>query len=72
VYAATRRVVRARAGSPPGPGHVCVCVCGSSNVGHFRLSHRAASVGVQCNVAAVQLCVARLTACDVALYAAVA
>jgi len=29
VYAAiaTRRIVRARAGGPPVPGHVCVCVC---------------------------------------------
>jgi len=27
---------------------MCVCVCGSSNVGHYRLSRRAAGVDVQC------------------------
>jgi len=66
VYEATRRVVCAgRWSSRAWPS---VCVCGSSNVGHYRLSHRAASVGVQCNVAArTTLCsVALLTACDVA------
>ena len=61
VYATTRRVVRCRSGwrsSRAGPC-VYVCVRGGSNVGHYRLSHRAASrcrragagITVQCGLA---------------------
>jgi len=78
VYAAiaTRRVVRARAGGPPVPGHVCVCVyvCGDSNVGQsFIIDYRAgrpvsACGAVQCSAGAgITVCVALPAACDVAL-----
>ena len=73
VYAATRRVVRAWAGGPPVPGHVC----GGSNVGQsFIIDYRAgwpvsAYGAVQLPV---QLCVwaALPAACDVALWATAA
>jgi len=49
-YAATRRVVRARAGGPPGPGRVCVS--GGSNVGQSLSTHAGQPVSacsaVQC------------------------
>jgi len=49
------------------------CVCSDSNVGHYWLSHRVASVGMQCSAGAgTTVCVAVLVACDVTLYAAAA
>jgi len=67
------RVVRARAGDPPVPGHVCVC--GGSNVGQsFIIDYRAgrpvsACGAVQCSaVAGITVCVALPAACNVALW----
>jgi len=78
VYAAiaTRRVVRARAGGSPVLGHVCVCVCGGSNVGHslstIALGGRCWRA-VQCSAFAdITVCVALPAACDVALWATAA
>ena len=67
-----RGVVRARAGGPPGPGHVCVCVCAAAQM--VIISYRAGRPVSACSVVQmlVQLCVALLTASDVALYAAAA
>jgi len=67
MYAATRRVVRARAGGPPVPGHVCVCVwrlkCRS-----VIIDYRAGRLVSACSAGAgTTVCVALPTACDVVL-----
>jgi len=68
MYAATQHIVHTRAGGPPVPGHVCVCVwrlkCRSVIIDYRAGRPVSACSAVQ---VPVQLCVALLAACDVAL-----